>query len=41
MLNIPTHKKHAKTRFIKLYFFITIVMKRFCISLSMFSGVAK
>ena len=35
------HPKHAKTCTIKFYIIITTVMKRICISVSMFSCVAE
>jgi hypothetical protein len=41
MPNMPLHPKHAKTYTIKCYIIITIIMKRICISVSMFSCVAK
>lgn len=41
MPNMPKHSEHGKICTIKLYIFITIVVKRICTSLSMFFYVAK
>lgn len=38
---MPLQPKHAKTCTIKFYIIITTVMKRICISVSMFSCVAE
>lgn len=40
MSSVLLHSKYSKTFTIKLYIFITIVMKWICISNSMFSFVA-